>query len=71
MSLVAALSASPAAAADFLALSLPRVKFGDASKDDGDKAIVQTLPFTALLNVAGGSGTSSEESTIAFQDSQA
>lgn len=71
VSLMAALSAAPSAAADFLALALPRVKFGGASKDDGDKALIQTLPFTALLNVAGGSGTSSEETTIAFQDSQA
>ncbi len=71
VALFAAMSASPSAAADFIALSLPRVKFGDASKDDGDKAIVQTLPFTGLLNVSGGAGTSSEESTLAFQDSQA
>jgi hypothetical protein len=32
---------------------------------------VQTLPFTALFNSAGGSGTSTEQSTIAIHDSQA
>lgn len=71
VALMAALSASNSAAADFLAVTFPRVKFGAAAKDDGDKALIQTLPFTALYNSAGGASTSSEQSTIAFQDSQA
>jgi hypothetical protein len=65
------LGTSPAAAAEFMAFSLPRVKFGGADKDDGDKSIVQTLPFTALENVAGGAGTSSEATTFWVQDSLA
>jgi hypothetical protein len=71
VSLLVALSASPAAAADFMTFSLPRVKFSAADPDDGDKQLVQTLPFAALLNTTGGAGTDSEESTIAVQDSQA
>lgn len=69
--LIVALSASPAAAADFMTFALPRVKFGGADVDDGDKQLVQSLPFTALLNVAGGASTDDEESTMAVQDSQA
>jgi len=55
----------------FTAFVMPRVKVGGASKDDGEKGIVQTMPFTALLNSAGGSGISSEATTISIQDSAA
>lgn len=69
--ILAAFTTNNTGTADFLAFSLPRVKFGGASKDDGEKGIVQTLPFTALYNSAGGAGTSSEQSTFAMQDSLA
>jgi hypothetical protein len=71
VALVAAMAVSPAAAADFVGLVLPRVKFGAADKDDGNKALVRTMPFRALFNAAGGVGTSSEQTSVAFQDSQA
>lgn len=71
VSLMVALAVSPAAAADFIGITLPRIKVGGASKDDGEKGLVMTLPFTALYNSAGGAGTSSEQSTIVVQDSQA
>lgn len=55
---------------DFIAYSMPRVKLGGASKDDGDgKGLVMTMPFTALENVAGGSGQPTAASTIVIQDS--
>lgn len=69
--LYAALAASPAAAADFIAFGLPRVKVGAASRDDGEKGLVLTCPFTALRNTAGGAATTSEDTTLAIQDSQA
>jgi hypothetical protein len=71
VSLSAALAANNAAAADFISFTLPRVKFGGAAKNDGQKSIIQTLPFTALYNVSGGAGTTSEQSTMVVQDSQA
>lgn len=71
ISLVAAFTTGSSAAADFIAIALPRIKVGGADKDDGQKGLVQTFPFTALENTSGGSGTSSEASTIVFQDSQA
>lgn len=71
VSLHAALAASTAAAADFIAFAFPRIKLGGAQKDDGDKSLIQTLPFTALFNSAGGASTSSEQTTVAVQDSQA
>lgn len=70
-SIVAAFTTANTAAADFLAITLPRIKVGGAQKDDGEKGIVQTFPFQALLNTSGGSGTSSHATTIAIQDSLA
>lgn len=57
--------------ADFVSFVMPRVKVGGASKGDGDQGIIQTLPFTALLNVAGGASASTDLTTLAIQDSTA
>ncbi|AOZ10362.1 phage tail tube protein [Cupriavidus malaysiensis] len=69
--IVAALTTSNAANADFIAFNLPRVKLSSAAKDDGEKGIVQTFSFQALLNTAGGTGTASEKTTLSVQDSLA
>lgn len=65
------ITSSNAANADFMTLVMPRTKIGGANKDDGEKAIVQTLPFEALLNLAGGAGQTSDQTTLSMQDSQA
>jgi hypothetical protein len=70
-SLVMAFTTSNAAAADFIAFVLPRIKVGGASKSDGEKGLIVTLPFQALFNSTGGSGVSSEQTTLVVQDSQA
>ena len=57
--------------ADFLAFSMPRVKVGGASKDDGDKGLVQTMPFQALYNTSGGAAVNTLATTISIQDSAA
>jgi hypothetical protein len=44
---------------------------GGASKNDGEKGIVQTIPFKALLPTTGGSGVANEQSTLAIHDSLA
>lgn len=67
--ILAAFTASNLAAAEFITFSLPRVKLGGATKNDGEGGLIQTIPFQALFNSAGGAGTSSEQSTIAIQDS--
>lgn len=69
--ILAAFTTSNSGTADFISFALPRVKFGGASKDDGEKGLVQTLPFQALLNGSGGAGTSSEATTFSIQDSLA
>lgn len=63
------MTASNSANAGFVGIMLPRVKFGGSSKDDGEKGLIQTLPFTALLKTDGGSGTAYDATTIAIQDS--
>lgn len=70
-SIVCAMTTSNAANADFMAFTLPRVKLSGAKKDDGQKGLVLTLPFTALLNVNGGAGTATDATTVSFQDSLA
>lgn len=57
--------------ADFVNIIMPRIKVGGAKKDDGEKGIIQTIPFTALLNISGGSAVNSEKTTISIQDSLA
>lgn len=69
--LIGAFTTSNAANADFMTFVLPRIKLGGASKNDGESGIVQTIPFQALYNAAGGSGTTTEQTTIVIQDSAA
>ena len=69
--LVAALTVSNSATADFITFTLPRIKLGGAAKDDGDKGLVQTIPFTALLNLGVIATTGQEQTTIMVQDTLA
>jgi hypothetical protein len=65
------MTAGNTANADFMAVTLPRVKLGGSTKDDGEKGLIETLPFTAILQTAGGSGTQYDNTTISFMDSLA
>lgn len=71
LDLVVVLSADNTAASEFVAFTLGRIKFGGASKDDGEKEIVQTVPFQALLTRTGGAGIATELTTLTIQDSAA
>lgn len=70
-SMTVTLTTDNTATADVIAFTLPRIKVGGASKNDGTGGLVQTLPFQALINNAGGTGTASEQTTIVLQDTQA
>jgi hypothetical protein len=69
--LIAAFSTDNTASADFVSISIPRIKLGGASKDDVMSGIKATIPFQALLNSVGGSGVKTERTTIWMQDSLA
>lgn len=70
-SLAVVLSTDNTAAADFIGFTLSRIKLTDAAKSDGTGGVVQTFPFTALINNNGGAGTANEQTTLSIQDSQA
>ena len=70
-SLYAVFTADNTATSDFVGFSISRLKVGGASKNDGETGLVQTLPFTALLNTAGGAALANDATTISIQDSQA
>ena len=69
--LAAVFTADNTAGADFLALVLPRIKVGSASKTDGEGGIVQTFTFQALEALTGGAGLATEKTTLMIQDAQA
>lgn len=69
--LAVALTADNTANADVLAFCLPRVKVNSATKTDDTTGVVASFDFVALMNTAGGTGTSTEKTTIVIQDSQA
>lgn len=65
------LTSDNAANADFLAINVPRIKLGSAQRTDGEKGLMLTADFQALYNSAGGTGISSEQTTLSIQDSAA
>lgn len=67
--IVAVLTGDNTASAPFIAFNMPRAKLGGATKDDGTAGLSQTLPFTALENMAGGAAVSSLQTTLSIQDS--
>lgn len=67
VAIVAAFTTGSTANAGFMAITLPRVKMGGAGKDDGEKGLVMTMPFTALENPSGAAGTYT--GTVVIQDS--
>jgi hypothetical protein len=71
ISLIGVFTADNTAASDFIGFSMSRIKVGGAAKDDGEKTITQTFPFTALLNTAGGAALANDMTTISIQDSAA
>lgn len=70
-SLILVLTEDASADADFVVFVLPTIKLTNDNPNDGETAIVRTYPFTAQYNSAGGSGTSSEQTIVAMQDSAA
>ena len=64
-----ALTANNTANSPFTCFNFPRVKAGGASKDDQEKGLSLTMPFTALEQINGGTGIANLDTTISIQDS--
>lgn len=71
LGLYAVLTADSTAASSFIAISIDRLKLGGATRSDGEGIKTVTLPFQALYNTSGGSGISTEATTLRMQDSAA
>lgn len=71
VSMVVALANGIGDSADFITFTLPRIMLNDNAKDDGEKAVIQTIPWKALIDTTGGAGTSREATTLMIHDSLA
>jgi len=69
VSIVLTMTADSSATANFIAFTLPKVKLGSFSKDDGELGIVASSSFQALLNDVTTAGLPA--TTIQIQDSAA
>jgi hypothetical protein len=67
VALMAVFTSGSTGTSDFISFSFPRVKFGGAGKDDGNKGLVMTMPFTALENKTND--YTGFQTTIMIQDS--
>jgi hypothetical protein len=71
LSVIVALSADNTAGADFLTITMPRIKVNGHTLSDGEGGLVATIPFQALLPTTGGSTFQNELTTISIHDSAA
>lgn len=71
INLVAIVTDTSAANSEFVSFSMSSIVLDGDGKDDGDKAIVRTYPFTARINTAGGAALANDKTIISVQDSLA
>ena len=71
INLIAVIEDNSSAASEFVSFSLSNITLDGDGKDDGDKAIVRTYPFTARINMAGGLALANDQTIISVQDSLA
>lgn len=69
VSVVLTVTADTTATANFVAFTLPKVKLGSFTKDDGELGIIASASFQALLNDVSTGGLAT--TTIQIQDSAA
>jgi hypothetical protein len=69
--LAVVLSANNSATSDFVTFVLSRIKLDSNARDDGEKEIIQTVSYEALLNINGGASAATEATTLLIQDSLA
>jgi len=70
-SIVLMLADDATGGADFVTLSMSKVKLFSDDRDDGEKQIVQTMNFVAEINGAGGTALANDQTIITLQDSLA
>lgn len=70
-SIISALTSGSAAAADFMVISIPRIKLSSSTPDDGETGLKRTYNFTAMMDTTGGTSADTHKTTIMIHDSQA
>lgn len=69
VSIIMALAADSTATSNFISFTIPKVKLGSFTKDDGELGLVASTSFTGLLNDVTSGGLPA--TTISIQDSAA
>jgi hypothetical protein len=70
-SIVSALTASSAAAADFITFTISELKLNTSTPDDAETGLKRTYNFVGTYNASGGAALANTATTIQIQDSQA
>lgn len=71
VSLCVVATSDTTATADFVGLSMGRIKLTGDAPDDGEKAVMRTYPFVAEIYGAGGAALAFDKTILTVQDSQA
>jgi hypothetical protein len=71
LSLVAVVTDNDDADADFVAITMSRVKLFSDDADDGKKQIIRTYNYTAEINGSGGTALANHQTIVSIQDSLA
>lgn len=71
VNLVLVLADDRTAGADFVTLSMSKVKLFSDDADDGEKQIIRAYNFVAEYNGSGGAALANDQTIITVQDSQA
>lgn len=58
-------------ASEFISFVMSKVKLEGDDKDDGQKGVIRTYPFTAEINGAGGATLANDKTILSIQDSLA
>ena len=69
VSIIAVFRSDASATSDFISVIIPNARLTTASKDDGEKGLILTTPYSALIYDQSVGTTMFEETTIQIQDS--
>lgn len=70
-SIVSALTSGSAAGADFMTISMSKVKLNTSTPDDNETGLKRTYQFVAIYNAAGGAALANTATSIQIHDSAA
>jgi hypothetical protein len=69
VSIIAVFRSDASPSGNFISIVIPKARLTTATKDDGEKGLILTTPYSALVYDQSVGGTYFEETTIQIQDS--